>query len=329
MNRQLLDSQGPILGMTPAQALTAIQTMADHTQKWHNGSSTRNVSSSSNSEGITVIVSKLDSLGRDMKKLKEDVHAIQVGCQTCGGAHLDKECFSDDEKHETKKAEVGEAVATLDIAPNVKLVSQEEKQNLPPKEQDPGSFILSCSIRRLDFNNTLADLESSISVMPFSRDRIPKDHWRERFKDEEDDIDDNEDLEDLKECGEDKANAILGIVLYKLDESWFNGTSEDVDDLEVILDYLEQKSYDGFFNLDDKAYNERKCRLLGLTYGEPPPILIEKVKVSRCFIGPKETYTKVKVLGIDRMPRTRDNVAITRARLMEEIGMDGSTQEEM
>ncbi|GJR03920.1 hypothetical protein Tco_0526904 [Tanacetum coccineum] len=30
MNRQLLDSQGPIPGMTPAQALTAIQTMADH-----------------------------------------------------------------------------------------------------------------------------------------------------------------------------------------------------------------------------------------------------------------------------------------------------------
>ncbi|GJS10670.1 hypothetical protein Tco_0367466 [Tanacetum coccineum] len=33
MNRQLLDSQGPIPGMTPAQALTTIQTMADHSQK--------------------------------------------------------------------------------------------------------------------------------------------------------------------------------------------------------------------------------------------------------------------------------------------------------
>nr|GEY91844.1 hypothetical protein [Tanacetum cinerariifolium] len=30
MNRQLLDSQRPIPGMTPAQALTAIQNMADH-----------------------------------------------------------------------------------------------------------------------------------------------------------------------------------------------------------------------------------------------------------------------------------------------------------
>ncbi|GJY95496.1 hypothetical protein Tco_0511857 [Tanacetum coccineum] len=30
MNRQLLDSQGPIAGMRPAEALTAIQTMTDH-----------------------------------------------------------------------------------------------------------------------------------------------------------------------------------------------------------------------------------------------------------------------------------------------------------
>ncbi|GJU50023.1 hypothetical protein Tco_1219578, partial [Tanacetum coccineum] len=48
--------------------------------------------SSISSEVIATIVSKLDILGRDMKKLKETVHAIQVGCQTCRGAHLDKEC---------------------------------------------------------------------------------------------------------------------------------------------------------------------------------------------------------------------------------------------
>ncbi|GJT79209.1 putative reverse transcriptase domain-containing protein [Tanacetum coccineum] len=30
--------------------------------------------------------------GQDIKNLKENVHAIQVGCQTCGGPHLDKEC---------------------------------------------------------------------------------------------------------------------------------------------------------------------------------------------------------------------------------------------
>ncbi|GKB65438.1 hypothetical protein Tco_0921624, partial [Tanacetum coccineum] len=83
---------GSIPGITPAQALTAIQTMIDHSKKWHDRSSSRNIESSSNSEWIAAIVSKLDSLGQDMKKLKENVHSIQVGCQNCGGGHLDKDC---------------------------------------------------------------------------------------------------------------------------------------------------------------------------------------------------------------------------------------------
>nr|GEX87622.1 hypothetical protein [Tanacetum cinerariifolium] len=61
MNRQLLESQGPIPGMTPIQALMAIQTMADHSQKWHDGTSSRNIKSSSSSEGIAAIVNKLET----------------------------------------------------------------------------------------------------------------------------------------------------------------------------------------------------------------------------------------------------------------------------
>nr|GEX11418.1 hypothetical protein [Tanacetum cinerariifolium] len=67
MNRQLHDSQGPIPGMTPTQALTAIENMADHSQKWHDGSSNR-IIDSSESEGIVAIINKLENLGRDMKK---------------------------------------------------------------------------------------------------------------------------------------------------------------------------------------------------------------------------------------------------------------------
>ncbi|GJX45419.1 hypothetical protein Tco_0262095 [Tanacetum coccineum] len=199
MNCQLLDSQGIILGMTPAQKLTAIQTMTDHSQKWYDGSSSMNIDNSSNSEGIATIVSKLDSLGRDIKKLKENVHAIQVGCQLCGGAHLDKECplnkevksieevkygdsvdpfqttiemteelieeyrdttnhhrahdkiiqglktkvrtltneveertngFSDNERQETDKSGMKEALATLDITLEIKEVPQEKKQSV-------------------------------------------------------------------------------------------------------------------------------------------------------------------------------------------------------
>ncbi|GJV63215.1 hypothetical protein Tco_1474043 [Tanacetum coccineum] len=99
---------GPIPGMTPAQALTAIQTMADHSQEWHDGSSSMNIYSISNYEGIVAIVSKLDNCGRDMKKLKENVHAIQVGCQLYRGAHLDKECPLNEEVKSIKEVNYGE-----------------------------------------------------------------------------------------------------------------------------------------------------------------------------------------------------------------------------
>ncbi|GJW97015.1 hypothetical protein Tco_0178823 [Tanacetum coccineum] len=108
MNHQFLDSQGPIPGMTPVQALTAIQTMADHSQKWHDGSSSRSIDSSSNSEGIAAIFNKLDSLGHDIKKLKENVHAIQVGCQACEGAHLDKDCPLNEEVKSIEEVKYGE-----------------------------------------------------------------------------------------------------------------------------------------------------------------------------------------------------------------------------
>ncbi|GJU48549.1 zinc knuckle CX2CX4HX4C containing protein [Tanacetum coccineum] len=108
MNRQLLDSQGPIPGMTPAQALTAIQTMADHSQKWHDGTTSRNIRSSSSNDGLAALVNKLDNLGRDMKKLKESVHAIQVGCQICEGPHLDKDCPLNEEVKQVEEVRYGE-----------------------------------------------------------------------------------------------------------------------------------------------------------------------------------------------------------------------------
>ncbi|GKE17888.1 hypothetical protein Tco_1425465 [Tanacetum coccineum] len=70
--------------------------MADHLQKWHDMSTRRRVSNDS-SDGIAVITNKLDSLGRDMKKLKESVYAIRVGCESCKGAHLNKECSLNEE----------------------------------------------------------------------------------------------------------------------------------------------------------------------------------------------------------------------------------------
>ncbi|GJT03580.1 hypothetical protein Tco_0824749 [Tanacetum coccineum] len=52
--------------------------------------STRRMCNTS-SDRIATITNKLDNLGRDMKKLKKNIHAIQVGCENCVGMHLDKE----------------------------------------------------------------------------------------------------------------------------------------------------------------------------------------------------------------------------------------------
>nr|GEX82822.1 hypothetical protein [Tanacetum cinerariifolium] len=68
----------------------AIQTMADHSQEWHDRSISKKISNGS-SDGIESITNKLDSLRIDKKNIKENVHAIKVGCETYEGAYLNKE----------------------------------------------------------------------------------------------------------------------------------------------------------------------------------------------------------------------------------------------
>ncbi|GJZ57842.1 hypothetical protein Tco_0613336 [Tanacetum coccineum] len=99
--------KGLIPGMTLAQALTAIHTMADHSQKWHDGTTSMNIRSSSSNDGLAALVNKFHNLGRDMKKLKESVHAIQVGCQIYEGPHLDKDCPLSEEVKQVEKVRYG------------------------------------------------------------------------------------------------------------------------------------------------------------------------------------------------------------------------------
>ncbi|GJT40827.1 zinc knuckle CX2CX4HX4C containing protein [Tanacetum coccineum] len=232
----------------------------------------------------------------------------------------------------------------------------------PPKEQDPRSFILLCSIGKQDFSNALADIGASISLMPLSlykqlgirkldpynmvielvnnskrtahgvvenllikidkfifpvdfvilgmvedprmpiilgrpllatvhasvdnfrksislevgmsckewmrvkygktskttQDMIMKDYWRNEIEKEEED-----NLIIQEECEENKDVAMLKAIYDKLDDDWFQDSSEDEKDLIGILDYLEPNSYNRFTNYENKAYNKRKCELLG------------------------------------------------------------------
>ncbi|GKC45493.1 hypothetical protein Tco_1063215 [Tanacetum coccineum] len=110
--RQILDSRGLIPGMTATRALKSIQDMADHSQKWHDEASDRRMGSCT-PEGITTINNKLNDLRRDMRKLKESVHAIQFGCEICDGIHLDKDSPI---KEEVKSIEATRSRESTDLS---------------------------------------------------------------------------------------------------------------------------------------------------------------------------------------------------------------------
>ncbi|GKD84410.1 hypothetical protein Tco_1355564, partial [Tanacetum coccineum] len=62
---------GPILGMTPAQALTAIQTMADQSQKWHDGTTSKNIRSSSSKDVLVALDLTSTRIIPTMRKLNK------------------------------------------------------------------------------------------------------------------------------------------------------------------------------------------------------------------------------------------------------------------
>ncbi|GKG27507.1 hypothetical protein Tco_0405834, partial [Tanacetum coccineum] len=80
--RQILDSKGGIPTMIVADAKVAIQEMVEHSQKWHDGTSTR-TRSTETSDRLAAIQAQLNNLGREIKKVNEKVYAAQVGCELC------------------------------------------------------------------------------------------------------------------------------------------------------------------------------------------------------------------------------------------------------
>ncbi|GKF84268.1 hypothetical protein Tco_0249166, partial [Tanacetum coccineum] len=59
-------------------------------------------------DGLAALLNKLDNLGRDMKKLKESVHAIQFRCQICVGPYFDKDCPLNEEVKKVEEVRYGE-----------------------------------------------------------------------------------------------------------------------------------------------------------------------------------------------------------------------------
>ncbi|GKF93541.1 hypothetical protein Tco_0283241, partial [Tanacetum coccineum] len=72
-----------------ADAKTAIQEMAEYSQKWRNGTSRGRSMETSN--GLAAIQAQQNNLGREIKKVNENVYAAQVGCEQCKGPHYTKD----------------------------------------------------------------------------------------------------------------------------------------------------------------------------------------------------------------------------------------------
>ncbi|GJT19504.1 gag-pol polyprotein [Tanacetum coccineum] len=62
----------------------------EYSQKWHNGTSRSR--STETSDGLAAIQAQLNNLGREIKKVNENVYAAQVKCEQCKGPHYTKDC---------------------------------------------------------------------------------------------------------------------------------------------------------------------------------------------------------------------------------------------
>ncbi|GKG06921.1 putative ribonuclease H-like domain-containing protein, partial [Tanacetum coccineum] len=65
--------------------------MAEYSQKWHNGTSSR-TRSTETSDGHVSIQAQLNNLRREIKKVNEKVYDDHVGCELCKGPHYTKDC---------------------------------------------------------------------------------------------------------------------------------------------------------------------------------------------------------------------------------------------
>ncbi|GJR52445.1 hypothetical protein Tco_1402966 [Tanacetum coccineum] len=90
LNNKTQDSKGTIPSKTAVDAKIAIQEMAEYSQKWHNGTSSR-ARSTETSDGLAAIQAKLNNLGREINKVNEKVYAAQVGCELCKGPRYTKD----------------------------------------------------------------------------------------------------------------------------------------------------------------------------------------------------------------------------------------------
>nr|GEU81888.1 hypothetical protein [Tanacetum cinerariifolium] len=183
--------------MTTANVKIAIQEIAEHSQNWHNGTSTR-TRTTKTSDGLAAIQAQLNNLGREIKKgfgslpssteinlrdhVKSILTTIDDNMNLIHRIGLSRYVVSDLQDsmlffipHQTTipflshlyhcdKEKGSYGLKDMD-AYSIRTTLRNDV--LPQKEKDPGSFTLPCYISNI-FLKDLANLGASVSVMYFS-----------------------------------------------------------------------------------------------------------------------------------------------------------------
>ncbi|GJY34101.1 hypothetical protein Tco_0418570 [Tanacetum coccineum] len=171
-------------------------------QKWHDGTRSRNIRSSNSNDRLDPLINKLDNLGRDMKKLKESVHAILDAkfakdltstriipstrklnkLKRSDMENLDEQRLltgTIEENFMNIKSEQAKVVIVEHEGPyspkklknlhGISFLSDSQEENtndqLPMKESNPGHFRLPCTIDNFNIY-AMADVGASVNVLP-------------------------------------------------------------------------------------------------------------------------------------------------------------------
>ncbi|GJY23574.1 retrovirus-related pol polyprotein from transposon TNT 1-94 [Tanacetum coccineum] len=198
--RRIVDSNGLIPGLTASEALKSIQELADHSHKWHSEDILNEwmkkfmINTNINLKNYDSSIKRLENVNHLVQLIythnltnKEYTTKLEAASEK---PTLKVETFAEKVKrrilNENSKGEPIHTTSVNTEHTQQKLVSRETiieevsmvklnarcfailQNKLPPKEKDPGSFILPCAIGTTTLSNALADLGASISIMPFS-----------------------------------------------------------------------------------------------------------------------------------------------------------------
>nr|GEU98968.1 retrovirus-related Pol polyprotein from transposon TNT 1-94 [Tanacetum cinerariifolium] len=203
--RQILDSKGVIQSKTAANAKVAIQEMVKYSQKWHNGTSRTRSTKTSN--GLAAILTQLNNLRREIKKVNEKERgfgSLPSSTEANPRDHV-KLILTTAEVDSNLIRHIGSPQYAVSTPKNRRLMFESRQTTIPfptqlndyyyeenkgshglqfskaysyeashidkfipRKEKDTGSFTLPYYINNACFDNDLADLEASLSVMPLS-----------------------------------------------------------------------------------------------------------------------------------------------------------------